>query len=112
MLSPALDTVANDLKVDPDIVMNAATFKRLIRDDGLAVQERREGFEYLATPGNPLRLLGQRTVSDFGSCPRRRRKATNRLSEILQDAELTQGLRQRASQMMIALGKDPTALGQ
>jgi hypothetical protein len=38
--------------------------------------------------------------------------ATNRLSEILQDAELTQGLRQRASQMMIALGKDPTALGQ
>jgi len=30
----------------------------------------------------------------------------------LQDAELTQGLRQRASQMMIALGQDPAQVGQ
>ena len=33
--------------------------------------------------------------------------AVNRLSMILEDAELTQGLRQRAGQLMIALGQDP-----
>jgi hypothetical protein len=108
----ALDTVANDLKVDPRY-RDIATFKRLIRDDaGLAVQERREGFEYLATPGNPLRLLASEQLAILDLAQGDVEAATNRLSEILQDAELTQGLRQRASQMMIALGKDPTALGQ
>ena len=34
--------------------------------------------------------------------------AVNRLSMILEEAELTQGLRQRAVQLMIALGQDPS----
>ena len=85
----------------------------MIRDDaGLAVQDRREGFEYLATPGNLLRLLASEQLAILDLAQGDVEAATNRLSEILQDAELTQGLRQRESQMMIALGKDPTALGQ
>ena len=62
--------------------------------------------------GNPLRLLASEQLAILDLAQGDVEAATNRLSEILQDAELTQGLRQRASQMMIALGKDPTALGQ
>jgi hypothetical protein len=36
--------------------------------------------------------------------------AVKRLKELLQDAEMTQNLRQRLSQLMVALGQDPNAV--
>lgn len=108
----ALDAVVNDLSVDGRY-RDIAAFKRLIRDDaGLSLDDRRAGLNTLAIAGNPLRLLASEQLAVLDLAEGQTEAAINRLSDILQDAELTQGLRQRASQMMIALGQNPTALGQ
>ena len=83
-------------------------FKRLTVDEsGIDAGERRMGFEQLATPGNPLRLLAEEQLVLLDLAAGDSAAAVNRLSMILEDAELTQGLRQRAGQLMIALGQDP-----
>ena len=83
-------------------------FKRLtVADSGIDAGERRMGFEQLATPGNPLRLLAEEQLALLDLASGDSAAALNRLSMILEDAELTQGLRQRAGQLMIALGQDP-----
>jgi hypothetical protein len=83
-------------------------FKRLTVDEsGIDAGERRMGFEQLATPGNPLRLLAEEQLALLDLTAGDSAAAVNRLSMILEDAELTQGLRQRAGQLMIALGQDP-----
>jgi hypothetical protein len=83
-------------------------FKRLtVADSGIETDDRRMGFEQLATPGNPLRLLAEEQLALIDLAVGDGDAAVNRLSIILEDAELTQGLRQRAGQLMIALGQDP-----
>lgn len=83
-------------------------FKRLTTpESGLENNERRMGFEQLATPGNPLRLLAEEQFALLDLASGDTEAAVNRLSMILEDSELTQGLRQRAGQLMIALGQDP-----
>ena len=83
-------------------------FKRLtVVESGIDAGERRMGFEQLATPGNPLRLLAEEQLALLDLAASDSAAAVNRLSMILEDAELTQGLRQRAGQLMIALGQDP-----
>ena len=83
-------------------------FKRLtVADSGIDAGVRRMGFEQLATPGNPLRLLAEEQLALLDLAAGDSAAAVNRLSMILEDAELTQGLRQRAGQLMIALGQDP-----
>ena len=84
-------------------------FKRLtVAESGIDAGERRMGFEHLATPGNPLRLLAEEQLALLDLAAGDSAVAVNRLSMILEDAELTQGLRQRAGQLMIALGQDPS----
>ena len=83
-------------------------FKRLTTpESGLENNERRMGFEQLATPGNPLRLLAEEQLALLDLASGDTEAAVNRLSMLLEDSELTQGLRQRAGQLMIALGQDP-----
>lgn len=83
-------------------------FKRLTTpESGLENNERRMGFEQLATPGNPLRLLAEEQLALLDLASGDTEAAVNRLFMILEDSELTQGLRQRAGQLMIALGQDP-----
>ncbi len=83
-------------------------FKRLtVAESGIDAGERRMGFEQLATPGNPLRLLAEEQLALLDLAAGDSAAAVNRLSMIVEDAELTQGLRQRAGQLMIALGQDP-----
>ena len=83
-------------------------FKRLtVAESGIDAGARRMGFEQLATPGNPLRLLAEEQLALLDLAEGDSAAAVNRLSMILEDAELTQGLRQRAGQLMIALGQDP-----
>jgi hypothetical protein len=83
-------------------------FKRLtVVESGIDAGERRMGFEQLATPGNPLRLLAEEQLALLDLAAGDSAAVVNRLSMILEDAELTQGLRQRAGQLMIALGQDP-----
>ena len=76
------------------------------------LDERRTAFEALSKPGNPFRLLAEEQMVlieiELGNTD----KAIKKISQILLDAELTAGLRNRATQMMIALGKDPELINE
>ena len=68
------------------------------------VEERRIGFEALATAGNPLRLLAEEQLALIAVETGDTEAALTQLQAILADSEVTAGLRRRASQLIVALG--------
>ena len=88
-----------------------ALFKQLLLEEGgLDASARRSGFEQLSAAGNPLRLLAQEQLALLDLQENGETVAVKRLRDLLQDAEMTQNLRQRLGQLMVALGQDPNAL--
>ncbi|MDF1856890.1 tetratricopeptide repeat protein [Pseudooceanicola sp.] len=94
----------------PQVYRDLARFKALaLRAEELTPQERIDGYTALARPGSGLRLLAEEQIAlsliETGDAE----AALSALRAILADAEVTSGLRQRASQLMVALGEDPAA---
>lgn len=94
----------------PGIYRDLARFKALgLRAGEMEPAARREGYQALAVPGSALRLLAEEqialTLIEEGDTE----AALAALERIAADAEVTSGLRQRVTQLMVALGKDPTA---
>ena len=88
-----------------------ALFKQLLLEgSGLDASLRRSGFEQLSAAGNPLRLLAQEQLALLDLQENDETAAVKRLRDLLQDAEMTQNLRQRLGQLMVALGQDPNVL--
>ena len=88
-------------------------FKILLNSSEImSVDERTKAFKVLSKPGNPFRLLAEEQIAlielELGNTD----SAIEKISQILLDAELTAGLRSRATQMMIALGKDPELINE
>ncbi len=88
-------------------------FKILLKSSEIMnLDERMKAFKALTKPGNPFRLLAEEQVAlielELGNTD----SAIEKISQILLDAELTAGLRNRATQMMIALGKDPEQINE
>jgi hypothetical protein len=103
-----LEQAALDPNVDQSY-RDLVNFKRLMRaDSGLDTYDRVAGFTPLATPGNPLRLLATEQLAVLDLETGDIDAAIERYNAILNDAEITQGLRQRVTQVMIALGQDVT----
>lgn len=99
-----LGGIARDGEV-PDIYRDIASFKRLLQlGDSLSVDERRTAFDALARPGNPLRLLAEEQLALIEVETGNTDAAITRLKAILEDSETSSGLRQRASQAIVALG--------
>lgn len=98
----ALDAVSGNGDV-PEIYRQIASFKALTRSDADA-DTRRIGFEALAAPGNPLRLLAEEQLALIEVETGQTAAAQERLERILADSEVTSGLRRRASQLIVALG--------
>ena len=92
----------------PLIYRQIASFKGLAASgDVLGVDERRTGFEALAQPGNPLRLLAEEQLALIEVETGQADAALARFQSILNDAETTPGLQQRAAQVIVALGGEP-----
>ena len=76
------------------------------------LDKRITAFEALSKPGNPFRLLAEEQMAlielELGNTD----NAIEKISQILLDSELTAGLRNRATQMLIALGKDPELINE
>ncbi len=76
------------------------------------LDERMTAFKALSKPGNPFRLLAEEQMAlielELGNTD----SAIEKISQILLDAELTTGLRNRATQMMVALGEDPELINE
>ncbi|MGR3802264.1 hypothetical protein [Marinibacterium profundimaris] len=105
-----LDTISlnGDL---PLIYRNIAAFKALtLRAATADPAELRTGFSALATPGSPLRLLAEEQLAIIDIRTGETDAAIDRLQAILEDAEVTADLQQRATQVIVALGGDPQAI--
>ena len=88
-------------------------FKILLRSsETMKLDERMTAFEAFSKPGNPFRLLAEEQMAlielELGNTD----SAIEKISQILLDAELTTGLRNRATQMMVALGEDPELINE
>jgi hypothetical protein len=74
---------------------------------GLDADTRRQRLEGLVTEGGIVRLLAEEQLALIALGTGDRSAAIERLTAIAEDAEVTAGLRRRATQVIVALGEDP-----
>ncbi len=97
----------------PEIYRQIATLKVASTSGALSAEERRVRLGTLAVPGQPLRLLASEQLALLDIEAGNTEAALETLQSIVVDAEVTAGLRQRATQLIIALGEEPnTVAGQ
>ncbi|MCR9127242.1 MAG: hypothetical protein NXH82_14100 [Rhodobacteraceae bacterium] len=107
----ALSRVAADGDL-PEIYRQIAAFKALtLQSDTLGPQERALQFEALARPGAPLRLLAEEQLALIAVETGDTAAAIEGFRALLDDAEATADLQQRAQQAIVALGGSLTAPG-
>jgi hypothetical protein len=105
---PLLQPIVNNQDIKQDY-RDLAHFKQLLNADGaLDAAQRREGFQILAEPGKPLRVLAEEQLALLELQAGEQDAAIGRLKALLEDADLTQNLQQRTRQLLIALGQDMT----
>ena len=104
-----LDALAADGAV-PAEYRDLAAFKSLMMSAGIVEDEtRRAGFETLAAPGEPYRLLAREQLVLLDLTVGDEAAALAGLAEIVEDAEVSSGLRDRALSLIVALGGEPDA---
>jgi len=92
----------------PMVYRQIASFKGLaLAGEVLSVDERRAGFEALAGANSGLRLLAEEQIGLIEIETGDAQAAITRFQAILDDQESTQGLQQRAAQVIVALGGEP-----
>lgn len=100
----ALEAIATDEAAAP-IYRDIARFKALLlQGETLDPAARKAGFETLAVPGKPLRLLAEEQIALIEAETGETAAAIARLSAIAEDSEVTQTLRNRVSQLIVFLG--------
>lgn len=99
-----LESVASDASLDP-VYRDLATIKSvLLAGSGLAPEARIERLAGLTAPGAPYRILALELTAYAEAEMGNSDEAISILTDLLSDAEASQGLRQRATQMIVALG--------
>ncbi|OBY27580.1 hypothetical protein [Leisingera sp. JC1] len=89
----------------PLIYRHVASFKALALQAGsLSVADRRVQYEALAQPGAPLALLASEQLALLDVEEGNTEAAISRLRDIVADATVTADLKDRASQVIVALG--------
>ena len=107
-----LKDVAESLSIDAHY-RDLLNFKILLGSaEIMNVEERVKAYDTLSEPGNPYRLLAEEQMALIELELGNTENAVKKISQILLDAELTSGLRNRATQMLIALGKDPELINE
>ena len=100
----ALDAVANDAAV-PQIYRDLAVLRRVIlAGSDMDVAARRAALDPLAIPGRPFRTLALEQMAYLAVEAGDTEAAITQLRALSTDQEAPAGLRQRASQMIEALG--------
>ena len=108
----SLSEITQSLSIDAHY-RDLLNFKILLGSaEIMDLDKRIIAFEALSKPGNPFRLLAEEQIAlielELGNTD----DAIEKISQILLDSELTTGLRNRVTQMMIALGKDPELINE
>ena len=103
----ALESVALNASLPLEYTQLAALKSLMVLHSTLSAEDRRFGFEGLASPGNPYRMLAEEQLAlievEIGQID----TAIERLEAIRADAETSEGLRARATQLIVALGGTP-----
>jgi len=95
----------------PEIYRAIASFKSLLlQADTLSTEDRRQQFEALAAAGAPLRLLAEEQLALIEVAEGNTQAALDRLQALRQDAEAGTEIRQRAGQLIVALGGTPNPI--
>ncbi len=104
----SLDAVVTSSGDIPEIYRQIAAFKSVVaRGSTVPVSERREALEALAAPGMPLSLLAQEQIALLDVEEGDTASAITKLNALVLDANVSAGLRQRATQLIVALGGAP-----
>ncbi|KAA9009286.1 tetratricopeptide repeat protein [Histidinibacterium aquaticum] len=98
-----LNALSTDGDVSP-IYRDLASLKALMIDDSLDPAERASALEPLTAPGAPFRLVAQEQRALALIAAGETETALEALRSIIGDAEVTQGLRDRATSLIVALG--------
>ena len=99
----------------PLIYRHIAEFKALvIEDDSQRAETRRTGFENLISSGSALRVLAEEQLALLDIAANDVDGALVRLQRLLEDSEITPGVRRRVTQLITALGAKPgeTSIGE
>jgi hypothetical protein len=108
--SKSLKAISEDLST-AQIYRYIAEFKfLLLSHDRIEDSLLLTGFEELASAGNPFRLLAEEQIAIIKLKNRENDAAVAKLRSILEDAELTDTIRQRVTQLLISLGIDPSSI--
>ena len=106
-IDAAVETL-NSIATIPDVPLiyrQIASFKVLtLQSDTMDAQTRRAGFESLAVPGVPLRMVAEEQLALIDIETGNPDAAIERFRRIMDDAEATPGLQRRALQAIVALG--------
>ncbi len=100
-----LDTLALNGDV-PAIYRDLAALKRAMLNVDADPAQKREALQALSNPGQPFRLLALEQLAYFDLEQGDRDSAIATLREIMQDADVTRGLNERAQLLMVALGEE------
>ncbi len=95
-----LDALASNDDADP-IYRDIALFKSALLDEG---DGRTSKLETLAQPGGSLRMMAEEQLALDLIAAGQPDEAVTALRRIIEDAEVTQGLRDRAQTLIVALG--------
>ncbi|PTW49803.1 MULTISPECIES: tetratricopeptide repeat protein [Rhodovulum] len=104
-----LDAIAADASLPPYLSDLAALKLVLMRGSDMAPEARLAALEPLAAPGRPFRTLALEQMAYAEIDADRTEAALDRLRGLLDDAEASADLRQRASRLIVALGGSPDA---
>ena len=96
----------------PSAYRDLAHFKKLlIEKEGLSEETRIAGLNELAVSASQYGLYAKEQLALIDLAKGHKEAAIKRLSQILEDANLSQSLRQRVTQLMIILGETPETSG-
>ena len=90
-----------------------AKFKELLLEKTeISDEQRLAELTKIASSASPYQLLAEEQIALIELESGQIKEALDRLSELLQDAGISDGLRQRASQLLIVLGETPNQMVQ
>lgn len=91
----------------PEIYRDIAALKSLLIDSERTAEDQLMALEALASPGAPLRMLALEQIALVRLEQGDTEAAIEQLRAIVEDAEATADLRDRATSLMVALGVTP-----
>lgn len=103
----ALETVATNGSLPLEYAQLAALKSLMLQHETLSAEDRRLGYEALANPGAPYRMLAQEQLALISVELGEVELAVAQLEAIRLDAETSEGLRARATQLIVSLGETP-----